>query len=112
MRKHKRTKLKKWREYSKNIIMTMIVLWFFVAVFGMTMSVYQLIKIPEYGFSLDGLYNFVGMPMSCGIVGYLIKSAVENKQKIKNNTTPTLESAGEDIAVKNAIGFANDIERG
>lgn len=105
-------KNKKWREYSKNVIIAMIVLWFFVALFGMTISIYQLLKIPEYGFSIDGLYNFVGMPMSCGIVGYLIKSAVENKQKIKQNTESVNDNQNDDVAVNNAIGFVNNIEKG
>ena len=75
----------KLMEYSKKVIRFMIVLWFIVAIFGMAVTVYQLIFTPEY-VNTDGLYNFVGIPMVGGVVSYLIKSAVENKQKIKNDS--------------------------
>lgn len=44
----------------------------------------QLIVSPESA-NIDGLLTYIGAPMSCGIVTYLIKSAVENKEKIKKN---------------------------
>lgn len=79
MRKKSRLK-----EYSKKAIAAMIILWFIVAVFGMVVVVYQLSHscTPE-SVSLDALYNYVGIPMTGGVVMYLLKSAVENKQKIK-----------------------------
>lgn len=82
--KKSKNKLKVWREYSKRVLMAMIALWFVVAVFGMLIIAYQLFTTPEY-VSIDGLYSYVGVPMTGGIVSYLIKSAIENKQKIKNN---------------------------
>lgn len=84
--KNKTKKLKTWREYSKNILIAMIALWFIVAVFGMAIIVYQIIATPEY-VTLDGLFSYVGLPMTGGVVSYLIKSAVENKQKIKNGNS-------------------------
>lgn len=90
----KTNKVKVWREYSKNVLIAMIVLWFVVAVFGMVIIVYQMFTTPEY-VVVDGLYNYVGLPMTGGIVSYLIKSAVENKQKIKN--TPNAELEGIDL---------------
>lgn len=79
-------KKSKLKEYSKKAIAAMIVLWFTVAIFGMIVVIYQLSHSfsPE-SVSLDSLYNYVGIPMTGGIVAYLLKSATENKQKIKNN---------------------------
>lgn len=82
MRKHKRKT--SWREYSKIILLAMIFMWFIVAVFGIVVTGYQLIISPE-SVSMDGLFNYIGLPMTGGIVTYLIKSAIENKQKIKNS---------------------------
>lgn len=82
MRKHKRKT--SWREYSKIILLAMIFMWFIVAVFGIVVTDYQLIISPE-SVSMDGLFNYIGLPMTGGIVTYLIKSAIENKQKIKNS---------------------------
>lgn len=83
MRKKSRLK-----EYSKKAIAAMIILWFAVALFGMGVIIYQLLHsyTPE-SVSLDSLFNYVGVPMTGGIVTYLLKSAMENKQKIKRNNS-------------------------
>ena len=83
MKKLKRSKLK---EYSKRCIAAIITLWFVVALFGIGFNIYQLTHTttPE-AINLDALYGYVGLPMTGGIVGYLVKSAMENKIKIKGN---------------------------
>ena len=84
---NKRKKIKTHlQEYSKRCIAAMIVLWFLMALFAVGVVIYQLTHSPEY-VTIDSLLNYVGIPMTGGIVGYLIKSAVENKQKIKTNNT-------------------------
>lgn len=70
--------------YSKRVISAIIILWFVVALFGIAVITYQIIVSPEYA-SLDGLFGYVGIPMSGGIVTYLIKSALENRKKIENS---------------------------
>ena len=89
MKKIKRSKLK---EYSKRCIAAMIVLWFAVALFGIGVNIYQLknTTTPEV-VTVDPLYAYVGLPMTGGIIGYLIKSAMENKEKIKGNITSNEE---------------------
>lgn len=42
----------------------------------------QMAVAPESA-SLDALLTYIGAPMGCGITAYLIKSAVENKNKNK-----------------------------
>lgn len=85
--KHKHTsQKKKLQEYSKRVLAALIIIWFAVAIFGVIVIAYQLLCMPEYGVNLDGLFTYVGYPMTGGIVTYLIKSAVENRQKIKNNS--------------------------
>ena len=83
MKKLKRSKLK---EYSKRCIAAMIILWFAVALFGIGVNIYQLnhSATPEM-VTVDSLYGYVGLPMTGGIIGYLIKSAMENKEKIRGS---------------------------
>ena len=85
MKKLKQSKLK---EYRKRCIAAIITLWFVVALFGIGFNVYQLThtQTPEV-IDLSALYGYVGLPMTGGIIGYLIKSAMENKEKIKGNIT-------------------------
>ena len=76
------TKPKKKREYSKSALAAMIVLWFIGAVFGGFVVLWQLFT-DAYAVQLDSLLNYIGMPMSGGIVTYMVKSALENREKIK-----------------------------
>ena len=98
MNKKKTSKHKtSWREYSKVIIVAMVVLWFTVAIYGAIITGYQLTLTPD-SVNIDGLFSYVGLPMTGGIVTYLIKSAVENKKKIKNSAEQdSFEDCGEEV---------------
>lgn len=80
------------KNFSKTVIRAMIVLWFVGAVFGAGVVVVQLIQSFISGspysqtvVNLPELLSYIGMPVSGAIVGYLAKSAFENREKIKNN---------------------------
>lgn len=72
------------KEYSKKIIRLMVILWFIGAAFGMAVIVAQLCA-GAYYISLDAVMNYIGLPVGGGIVSYMLKSAYENKEKIKNS---------------------------
>lgn len=65
------------QQFSKKVIAAMTVLWFLTAVFGG-------VVVWVNGYGLEALLSFVGAPMAGGIVGYMVKSAMENKEKIRN----------------------------
>lgn len=69
-------------EYSKLALTALIVLWFIGAFFGMGVVVWQLVTA-AYTVSIGDVLMYIGAPMTGGIVGYLVKSAVENREKIK-----------------------------
>ena len=81
------------REYSKKIIRLMIILWFAGAAFGAAVIIVELVGVfcgtDSYSLGLTvhlpELLNYIGMPVSGGIVGYLLKSAFENREKIRQN---------------------------
>ncbi len=82
--------MRKIQQYSKRIIKSMIILWFIGAAFGGAIVIMELINsftTQSYGTTvhLPELLSYIGMPVSGGIVGYLLKSAFENKEKIKQN---------------------------
>lgn len=66
------------KEFSKKVITAMTFLWFFAAAFGC-------IVVWVKGYGLEALLSYVGAPMTGGIIGYMIKSAMENREKIKNS---------------------------
>lgn len=69
---------KKVKEFSKRVVVAMTILWFAGALFGGYICWKQ-----NYG--LDTLLNYIGTPMGVGILGYLLKAAFENKEKIKKS---------------------------
>ena len=84
MAKKKKQNLK---EYSKRVLAAIIILWFIGAIYGMIFGIVQMSTCPEVA-SISDLLVYIGAPMSCGVVSYLIKSALENKTKIQKNYDP------------------------
>ena len=71
---------KKRREFSKKFIAVVCLLWIAGALFG------GLIVWREPG-NLSYLLDYIGAPMVSGIIGYMAKAALENREKIKNSAT-------------------------
>ena len=81
-KRSKKSSSKHFKEFSKCVITAMIIMWFLIALLGIAVTIYQLLNTPDY-VSIESLYNYVGLPMTGGIIGYLLKSAIENHQKMK-----------------------------
>ena len=80
------------KNYSKTVVKWMIVLWFIGAAFGAGVVVAELVMAFVAGspytstvIHIPDLLNYIGIPMSCAIAGYLAKSAFENREKIRQN---------------------------
>lgn len=82
------------KQYSKRVVSAMVLAWFAGIAFGMGVIIWQMICAPD-AVSLDALLTYIGAPMGCGIVGYLAKSAFENKEKIKQQYIPDYEPGTE-----------------
>lgn len=72
--------MKKLKEFSKRVIVTMTLLWFLGAMFGA-------VCVWRTQMDLPSLLDYIGNPMSVGILGYLLKSAFENKTKIERGAS-------------------------
>lgn len=72
--------MKKLKEFSKRVIVSMTLLWFLGAIFGA-------VCVWRTQMDLPSLLDYIGNPMSVGILGYLLKSAFENKTKIERGVT-------------------------
>lgn len=91
--------MKNLKEYSKQVLALMIALWFIGAIFGGVVIIVELVATligsGEYSMALTvhlpELLAYIGAPMTGGIIGYLIKSAMENREKIKKNDSTELE---------------------
>ena len=72
--------MKKLKEFSKRVIVAMTLLWFLGAIFGA-------VCVWRTQMDLPSLLDYIGNPMSVGILGYLLKSAFENKTKIERGVS-------------------------
>lgn len=74
----------------------MVWLWFAGAVFGALIVTAELVAVfCELGsyssmvtVHLPELLTYIGAPLGCGIVAYMVKTAFENKEKIKQEYIP------------------------
>lgn len=81
------------KQYSKRIIRAMVALWFVGAVFGAVVITVELVAtlagVDGYTMAitihLPELLTYIGAPVGGGILGYLLKSAFENREKIRQN---------------------------
>ena len=77
-------KKKRFREFSKKALATMIVLWFIGAAVVIGVVVTQVAR-GDLTVNTTDLTTYICTPMTGGVLGYMLKSAVENKEKIKGN---------------------------
>ena len=81
-------------EFSKRVIAALIVVWFVGALVGVAVVAVQTAR-GDMTVNLSDLLVFIGAPMTGGVVAYLLKSAYENKEKIKQGVHNYDESQNE-----------------
>lgn len=77
----------KLTEFSKRMVVALCVMWFAGALLGAVVVIVQTAR-GDYNVALSDLLLYIGAPMTGGIVTYLLKSAYENKEKIKRGAEP------------------------
>ncbi|MBQ5389586.1 MAG: hypothetical protein IIU58_01620 [Clostridia bacterium] len=65
--------------FSKKALLSMIILWFFGALFAFAVVTLQVLR-GDMTVQLADLLLYIGAPMTGGIVSYMIKSAWEKKK--------------------------------
>ena len=73
----------KTKQFSKIILGMMTGFWFLGAILGW-IAVFRGMTWGEYA-ALDSVLLYIGAPMSGGVVSYMIKSAAENREKIRQS---------------------------
>lgn len=112
MKKKEKKKCPNITEYSKLVIRAMVILWFLGAIFGAVVILVEvaatLIGIGGYSMAitvhLPELLTYIGGPMGCGIVGYLLKAGFENREKIRQGGGRPNDCYGQDSS---APGYAD-----
>ena len=95
-----RSEAHRTREFSKRLLTGLVIAWFAGMLYGMIFCMLQWRATPD-NTSIAELLTYIGAPRSCGVVGYLIKSAMENRIKLRRRDAGEFETgdldAGEDL---------------
>lgn len=78
-------------EFSKHVIVAMVLLWFVVAVFAMVVVIVQLVRNDSM-IAINDLLTYIGAPVVGTLIGYMAKSAFENREKIKQAYDPNYDN--------------------
>ena len=79
------------RQYSKRLITFLLITWVIGAVIGIGYEFLRLFTAPDMA-SMDSLYIYLAVPLTCGIPAYLIPNAFMNVEKIKQKYIPDYDS--------------------
>ena len=71
-------------EFSKRVIAALVAVWFIGCAVGIAVVAVQTLR-GDMTVALADLLLYIGAPMTGGIVTYMLKSAYENREKIKRN---------------------------
>ncbi len=88
----KKQKKRVFAEFSKKVIGALTAVWFIGAAVGIVIVTIQAVRGDMV--SLGELLVYIDAPMTGGIVGYFIKSAQENREKIKVNGDDFINNDG------------------
>ena len=93
------------KQYSKRLITFIFVVWSIGALYGFVYEFLRLINTPETA-TLDSLYIYLAVPMTCGVTSYLIANTLLNKEKVKQNYIPDYDQTvlGGEYAEEDGIG--------
>lgn len=72
------------RQYSKRLITFLLIAWAIGAVIGVVYEFIRLISDPATA-SMDALYIYLAVPLTCGIPSYVIPNIFLNKEKVRQH---------------------------
>ncbi len=81
------------KQYSKQLVSTLLGCWMAGGVFGMAICTCQLIFTPDNLNTFEPLMVYLALPFSCGTVAYLLSQAFLNNTKIKQNYIPDYDNS-------------------
>lgn len=101
------------RQYSKRLITFLLITWVIGAVIGIGYEFLRLFTAPDMA-SMDSLYIYLAVPLTCGIPSYLIPNMFLNREKVKQNYIPNYDNTvllGE-YAEEDGIGNSGETTEG
>lgn len=97
------------RQYSKRLLTFLLIFWAIGSVIGTIYEFLRLINAPDVA-SMDSLYIYLAVPLTCGIPSYIIPNMFLNKEKVKQNYIPDYDQTilGGEYQDEDGIGMVNN----
>ena len=102
------------RQYSKRLITFLFVAWAIGAVIGIGYEFLRLKISPETA-TMDSLYIYLALPLTCGVPSYLIPAALLNREKVRQNYIPDYDNTvlvGDEYVGQGGSGNNQEIQEG
>lgn len=87
------------KQYTKQILTAVMVVWAAGAVIGI---VYEFVRLAVAPFiaSMDGLYVYLAVPLSCGLPSYIIPNLFLKREEVRSGRYYGDDTSGSDIELQ------------
>nr|DAG75026.1 MAG TPA: hypothetical protein [Caudoviricetes sp.] len=87
------------KQYTKQILTAVMVVWVAGAVIGIVYEFIRLAVAPDTA-SMDGLYVYLAVPLSCGLPSYIIPNLFLKREEVRSGRYYGDDTNGSDIELQ------------
>lgn len=87
------------KQYTKQILTAVMVVWVAGAVIGIVYEFVRLAIAPDTA-SMDGLYVYLAVPLSCGLPSYIIPNLFLKREEVRSGRYYGDETGGSNIELQ------------
>ena len=87
------------KQYTKQILTAVMVVWVAGAVSGIVYEFVRLAVAPDTA-SMDGLYVYLAVPLSCGLPSYIIPNLFLTREEVRSGRYYGEDTSGSDIELQ------------
>lgn len=87
------------KQYTKQILTAVMVVWVAGAVIGIVYEFVRLAVAPDTE-SMDGLYVYLAVPLSCGLPSYIIPNLFLKREEVRSGRYYGDDTNGSDVELQ------------
>lgn len=87
------------KQYTKQILTAVMVVWVAGAIIGIVYEFVRLAVAPDTA-SMDGLYVYLAVPLSCGLPSYIIPNLFLKREEVRSGRYYGEDISGPDIELQ------------
>lgn len=87
------------KQYTKQILTAVMVVWVAGAIIGIVYEFVRLAVAPDAA-SMDGLYVYLAVPLSCGLPSYIIPNLFLKREEVRSGRYYGEDTSSSDIELQ------------